>query len=84
MDNITVDLGPDASALGLLGRRAVLIGADEEERVIAEELAGRLGTINYEVTCGLTARVPRANHRDGVGVASALDGHALPREAGGR
>ena len=32
----------------------------------AEELARRLDTINYEVTCGLTARVPRVYHRDGV------------------
>ena len=32
----------------------------------AEEMARRLGTINYEVTCALTARVPRRHHRDGV------------------
>ena len=32
----------------------------------AEEMARRLGTINYEITCALTARVPRAYHRDGV------------------
>ena len=32
----------------------------------AEEMARRLGTINYEITCSLTARVPREHHRDGV------------------
>ena len=37
----------------------MLIGAQGEERITAEEVAGRLGTINYEVTCGLLARVPR-------------------------
>jgi len=64
MDNLTVDLGPDA-AIGP-GVEAVLIGADRDERITAEELARRLDTINYEITCGITARVPRANHRDGV------------------
>jgi alanine racemase len=43
----------------------VLIGTDGGERILAEELAGRLGTINYEVTCGISARVPREHHRDG-------------------
>jgi len=56
MDNITVDLGPDAvAAQALRGAPAVLIG----EGVLAEEWARRLGTINYEVTCGISARVPR-------------------------
>jgi hypothetical protein len=29
-------------------------------------MAHRLETINYEITCGLTARVPRQHHRDGA------------------
>ena len=37
----------------------VLIGAQGSERIGAEEVAKRLGTINYEVTCGLTPRVRR-------------------------
>ena len=63
MDNLTVDLGP-APAVGV-GEPAVLIGAAGRERITAEEVARRLRTINYEITCGLTARVPRAYHRDG-------------------
>jgi alanine racemase len=43
----------------------------ESERITAEEIAHRLGTINYEVTCGLTARVPRLYHRDGQRLADA-------------
>jgi alanine racemase len=63
MDNVTVDVGtPPAAATG---DEAVLIGARGDERITAEEVARRLGTINYEVTCGLTARVPRTYHRDG-------------------
>jgi alanine racemase len=60
MDNITVDLGDlDITR----GAEAVLLGAQGGERVLAEEWARRLGTINYEVTCGLSARVPRVHER---------------------
>ena len=64
MVNLTVDLGPEP-AVGP-GAEAVLIGADGPERITAEEVARRLGTINYEITCGITARVPRIHHRDGA------------------
>jgi len=59
MDNITVDAGSEGSVRA--GQPAVLIGADGGERILAEELARALGTINYEITCGLTARVPRVH-----------------------
>ncbi len=65
MDNLTVDLGEQADARALLGSEAVLIGARGEQRITAEEVARRMNTINYEVTCGLTGRVPRVHHRDG-------------------
>ena len=35
----------------------MLIGAQGDERILAEEVAGRLETINYEVTCGIGRRV---------------------------
>ncbi len=57
MDNITVDLG--AGTAVERGAEAVLIGAQGDERILCEELAERLGTINYEITCGISARVPR-------------------------
>ena len=41
------------------GAEAVLIGAQADERILAEEVAAALGTINYEVTCGISPRVPR-------------------------
>ncbi|HEY5045141.1 MAG TPA: alanine racemase [Solirubrobacteraceae bacterium] len=68
MDNLTVDLGVDLAPEGvgeLLGEEAILIGAQGAERITAEEVARRLATINYEVTCALTSRVPRLYHRDG-------------------
>ncbi len=66
MDNVTVDLGAAAATQRLRGERAILIGAQGKERITAEEVAARLATINYEVTCALTPRVPRAYHRDGA------------------
>src|SRR3954466_6149341 len=64
MDNVTVDLGPEPDVER--GAEAVLIGAQASERVLAEEWARRLDTINYEVTCAISARVPRSYHRDGA------------------
>jgi alanine racemase len=60
MDNLTVDLGEERVPVGA---DAVLIGRQGGERILAEEVARRLGTINYEVTCGVSARVPREYHR---------------------
>jgi alanine racemase len=57
MDNITVDLGLDSGVEP--GAPAVLIGAQGGELILSEDLARRLGTINYEVTCGISPRVPR-------------------------
>jgi len=59
MDNVTIELGPETDVVP--GDRAVLIGTQGGERILAEEVAARLGTINYEVTCGLTQRVRRAH-----------------------
>ena len=63
MDNITIELGADERALRLRGESATLIGVQGGERITAENIARRLGTINYEVTCALTPRVPRVYHR---------------------
>jgi alanine racemase len=57
MDNVTVALGPDTDVA--VGDEVVLIGAQGEERILAEEVARRLDTINYEITCALTPRVRR-------------------------
>jgi alanine racemase len=57
MDNVTVELGPETEVRP--GDEAVLIGSQGGASIRAEEVAARLGTINYEVTCGISARVPR-------------------------
>ncbi|MDQ3768497.1 MAG: alanine racemase, partial [Actinomycetota bacterium] len=63
MDYVTVDAGPAPRVA--VGDEAVLLGARGGGRILAEEVARRLGTINYEVTTALLARIPRAYHRDG-------------------
>jgi len=64
MDNVTVDVGPEPVVRP--GERAILIGSDGAERITAEDVARRLETINYEVTCGISVRVSRRYHRDGA------------------
>jgi alanine racemase len=69
MDNITVEIAEGARVEP--GARAVLIGSSGSERQSAEDLAVRIDTINYEIVCGISARVPRLYHRDGVPVVDA-------------
>lgn len=61
MDMCMVDLGPRPVPPGA---RFVVIGSQGTEKITADEVAGRLGTINYEVTCMISSRVPRV-HVDG-------------------
>jgi len=37
----------------------VLIGRSGKESISAEDIAGLLGTIDYEVTCMIKKRIPR-------------------------
>jgi alanine racemase len=57
MDNVTIDLGPETDVEP--GAEAVLIGDLGDVRILAVVWAARLETINYEVTGGISARVPR-------------------------
>ena len=42
-----------------IGDEVVLIGRQGKDEITAEEVAARLGTINYEIVAGILARVPR-------------------------
>jgi alanine racemase len=61
MDNVTVDLGAETGVS--VGDEVVLIGEQGEEQVLAEEVAERLQTINYEITSALSPRVRRLHVR---------------------
>ena len=56
MDLSMVDLGDEPIEAG---EEFVLIGEQGQESITADEVAGRLGTINYEVVCMIGPRVPR-------------------------
>jgi alanine racemase len=57
MDQIVVDCGDDTSVRP--GDEVVLLGRQGDEEVTADEWADLLGTISYEVLCGIGPRVPR-------------------------
>ena len=60
MDQLMVDCGRDDVRVG---DRVVLIGRQGDEEITADEWARRLGTISYEVLCGIGPRVPRVSGR---------------------
>jgi alanine racemase len=46
-----------------LGDQVVIIGAQGDQGISAEEIAAQAGTLSYEVTCGISDRVPRVYRR---------------------
>ncbi|MEY2471323.1 MAG: alanine racemase [Actinomycetota bacterium] len=60
MDQLMVDCGADSTVE--LGDEAVLLGTQGDEAITAQDWADRLGTISYEVLCGIGRRVPRRAH----------------------
>ena len=56
MDQLMIDCGDDAVAVG---DEVVLLGRQGGDEIRAEDWAARLGTIGYEITCGINPRVPR-------------------------
>ena len=57
MDQVLVDCGPGASVR--VGDEVTLLGGQGSERITADDWAARLGTISYEILCGIGPRVPR-------------------------
>jgi alanine racemase len=57
MDQIMVDCGDDAGVLA--GDEVVLIGRQGTEHITAWDWATKVGTIAYEVLCGIGPRVPK-------------------------
>jgi alanine racemase len=56
MDMMMVDVG-DSDVV--VGDEAVLIGRQNGQEITCWDLAERIGTIPYEIFCGISARVPR-------------------------
>jgi alanine racemase len=64
MDQIVIDCGGDGSVRP--GDEVVLLGTQGDETITADDWARMLGTISYEVVCGVGPRMPRVLlHRSG-------------------
>jgi len=63
MDQLMVDVThiPDTA----VGDRVVLVGQDGDAAITMEQIAEALDTINYEIVCGISRRVPRHYKKDG-------------------
>jgi len=63
MDMCTVDVSglPECA----VGDEAVLMGEEGQERITADEIAAKVGSISYEVLCALGKRAPRVFLRKG-------------------
>ncbi|MDJ0355831.1 alanine racemase [Paenarthrobacter sp. PH39-S1] len=72
MDQMVVDLGPDASVAGgasVLGAEAELFGTGDGGGPTADDWAAAAGTINYEIITRIGPRVPRVYLNEARGCA---------------
>ena len=63
MDLTTVDV-TDIEGISI-GDEVVIIGRQGDSSITAEELAGHVETISYEITCAISNRVQRIYVSDG-------------------
>jgi alanine racemase len=59
MDMMMVDVTDLPGTAAGVGATVTLIGRDGTESITVDEVATRAGTINYEILCGISKRVPR-------------------------
>jgi alanine racemase len=64
MDLTMLDVGAAPGAR--VEDEVVIFGRQGDESISADDLARDLGTINYEIVCDLTARVPRIYQEKGL------------------
>jgi alanine racemase len=58
MDMCLVDVTALRGSVAL-GDEVVIIGVQQDAQITADELADKLGTINYEIVTAISQRVPR-------------------------
>lgn len=57
MDQCMVDVTEQSQVK--VGDEVILIGKDQDSSISMDEIAYQLGTINYEIACMISGRVPR-------------------------
>jgi alanine racemase len=60
MDMLMIDVTDVPPNDAGVGAAVTLIGADGGETITVDDLAGWAGTVNYEILCGISKRVPRS------------------------
>lgn len=65
MDQLMIDCGQDSGVAP--GDEVVLLGRQGQEEITAEDWASRMGTISYEILCGVGPRVRREYLNEAVG-----------------
>lgn len=63
MDQCMIDI-TDLGDIAV-GDEVIIMGEDKAISILAEDLADLLGTINYEVLCMFSKRIPRIYYKDG-------------------
>ncbi|WP_272865278.1 alanine racemase C-terminal domain-containing protein, partial [Mycobacteroides abscessus] len=66
MDQLMLDISAVADVR--IGDEVVLIGEQEHQQITVDDVAELLQTINYEVTCMISKRVPRVYRQHGTTV----------------
>lgn len=64
MDEVMVDLGPEGEER--VGDEVVVIGSSGAQKIDAWDVAGRIGSIPYEITTAIAPRVPRVAPQEGA------------------
>lgn len=82
MDQMVIDLGPEASGAALQGTEAVLFGDGSDGGPTAEDWARAAGTINYEIVTRISPRVPRRFINEDEPAGNGQDLVGVPRTAG--
>jgi alanine racemase len=59
MDMLMIDVTDVPAALAGAGAEVTLLGRDGKEEIAVDDLAQWAGTVNYEILCGISKRVPR-------------------------
>jgi alanine racemase len=87
MDQIVIDCGPPGPTAPAVGDEVVLIGRQADATVSATDWADLLGTISYEILCGIGPRVPRVATNPPAGptdTAAASPDSSAPSPGAGR
>ena len=64
MDQCMLDI-TDVEGSVNVGDEAVLFGSQNGNEIKIEDLADKIGTINYEIACIIGKRIPRVYWKDG-------------------